>query len=143
MLLIALIGGAVGFLGGWQYGKSKNLASAGRNNQFGGMMGSNPAGPRNGFGQNGVNRFRPIVGEISARDDSSITIKSQDGSSKIILLTASTAVEKTEVGSSSDMIIGKTVRVLGTENTDGSVTAQDVQLNPMIRNPSPALNKTN
>ncbi len=143
MLVIAFAGSIVGFLGGWQYGKSKALGSSGRNGQFGGMMGSNPAGVRNGFGSNGQNRFRPIVGEISARDDSSITIKSQDGSSKIILLTTNTAIEKTEVGSNSDMAIGKTVRILGTENTDGSVTAQDVQLNPMIRNPSPALNKTN
>lgn len=66
-------------------------------------------------------------------DDKSITVKLQDGSSKIVLLTDTTSISKSTEGSKSDLKTGEKVAVFGTENSDGSVTAQNVQLNPILR----------
>lgn len=63
-------------------------------------------------------------------DDKSITVKLQDGSSKIVLLSNTTAYNKSATGAKSDLKTGEKVAVFGTENSDGSVTARDVQLNP-------------
>lgn len=74
--------------------------------------------------------FRPVNGEIIDIDENSLTVKLSDNSSKIILLTNSTAVSKTSQGEKEDLKIGEKVMVLGTENSDGSITAQNIQLNP-------------
>lgn len=74
-----------------------------------------------------------VVGEIISQDSKSITVKLQDGSSKIVLLSDSATVSKTESGSKSDLKDGTTVAVFGTTNSDGSVTAQNIQLNPAFR----------
>jgi hypothetical protein len=75
-----------------------------------------------------------VTGEIVGRDDKSITVKMQDGSTKIVLLSDSTTYNKTAEGSSNDLKVGERVGVFGTENSDKSVTAQNIQLNPLMRN---------
>ena len=76
---------------------------------------------------------RPVVGEIISLDDKSITVKLQDGSSKIILLPESVTVSKTDSGSKADLKNGINVGIIGTENQDGSITAQNVQINPAFQ----------
>ena len=76
------------------------------------------------------------MGEISAQDEKTITVKLQDGSSKIILLSDKTSINKASVGLISDLTVGEKVAVFGTSNADGSVTAQNIQLNPVARNPN-------
>ncbi len=139
-ILIAILGavliGGVGFYGGTLYQKGKS--SIGFNSR---MMGANFGRSGNGDARDGrtgsggtlgsmANRagFRPIVGEILSKDDKSITVKLQDGSSKIVLLAQSTVINKAEKVDASALIVGDSVRVFGTTNSDGSVTAQDVQL---------------
>lgn len=108
---------------------------------FGGMKYQETKSPRAGFFQGARNGqlaqrnqgFRPVNGEILSLDDKSITVKLQDGSSKIILLTDTTAINKSAEGSRSDLKTGEKVAVFGTENSDGSVTAQNIQLNPNFR----------
>lgn len=129
--VVAVIVGAMAFYGGMKYQQSQRI-------QFQGM-----AGERNGFGgqkqgvdQGGGNRmqgFRPVNGEIINADETSITVKLEDGSSKIILLSETTKVNKAEAAEKSDLKTGEKVAVFGTENSDGSVTAQRVQLNPELR----------
>ncbi len=140
-VVAALLFLALGLGAGYKYGLSKAVANrfpGGANgmrqfgaNGVGGMMGGRNAG------------FRPILGEISAVDETSVTLKQIDGSTKIILMGANTVIDKTETGLKTDLVVGKSVRVLGTENTDGSVVAQNIQLNPMMRGPSvsPAVSK--
>lgn len=57
----------------------------------------------------------------------------QDGSSKIVLFSDFTTYNKTSEGSKSDLKVGEKIAVFGTDNSDGSVTAQSVQLNPQLR----------
>ncbi|MFZ3019942.1 MAG: hypothetical protein WA051_00225 [Minisyncoccia bacterium] len=69
-----------------------------------------------------------ILGTVIKKDDQSITLQSQDGSTKIIFLSGSTQITKTVNGTISDVAIGGTVSVSGTSNTDGSINGQTVQL---------------
>jgi len=63
-----------------------------------------------------------------------ITVKLEDGSSKIILLSEKTSINKASEGSITDLTAGEKVAVFGTTNADGSVTAQNIQINPVARN---------
>ena len=57
----------------------------------------------------------------------------QDGSSRIVILSASTDINKATKATKEDLKTGERVAVFGTQNADGSVTAQSVQLNPQLR----------
>ena len=91
---------------------------------------------RNGqAGQVGMGRgitmgFRPVAGEIISSEDGSITVKLTDGSSKIVTITDDTTINTAAEASASDLKTGESVAVFGTQNSDGTVTAQSVQLNP-------------
>ena len=127
--IIVVVVGALAFYGGTQYQLSKQ--SAGRSfaaGQFGaGRTGTGAAGTRRtGNGQ-------PVSGEILNIDSSSITVKLVDGSSRIVLLTDKTIFNKTATVDKSELKVGDKVGVFGTTNTDGSVSAQNVQLNPQFR----------
>lgn len=81
----------------------------------------------NGGSRNGM---RPVSGEVISADANSITVKSQDGSSKIVILSGSTKFVKTAEVAKNDITKGIQVGVFGTENTDGSITATNIQINP-------------
>lgn len=110
---------------------------------FGGMkyQQSQAASGSRQFARNGTNGIRArtggnggaTVGEIISQDANSITVKLQDGSSKIIILSNSTTYSKTDTASKSDLKTGARVAAFGTSNSDGSITAQNIQLNPMFR----------
>jgi hypothetical protein len=115
-LVCLLVGGGLGFFGGTQYQK-------GQRGQF---------GPRGENGTSGV-RIRnggSVLGEILSVDSNSITVKLPDGSSKIVLLTGSTSINKAAQGTVSDLSVGTRVAAFGTANADDSVTATNVQINP-------------
>ena len=122
-ILVAVIVGAVGFIGGMQYQKMQRGAGG----QFAGRNGAGR------FGGNGGSGSAPVVGKITSSDANSITVQLSDGSSKIIILSSSTSINKQASGTKSDLKTGTNVLVLGTTNSDGSVTAQTIQLNPMMR----------
>lgn len=124
-IVIALVVGVGGFFAGMKYQQSKLTAA-----RFGNVQGA-----RNGANRNG---FRPVDGDIISTGDNSITVKLADGSSKIIILSGTTQINKAETAAKSDLTVGQKVAVFGTTNSDGSVTAQNIQLNPIIRTaPSP------
>jgi len=117
MIVLVIIVAAGAFFAGMKYQQSKSP----RLGNFQGL--------RNGQLQG----LRPVNGEIIAQDEQSITVKLSDGSSKIVLIGESTSINKSAEGSKNDLIVGENVAVFGTNNSDGSVTAQNIQLNPEFR----------
>jgi hypothetical protein len=121
--IIVLIGA---FYGGIVYGKSQIPARGAQvfnpNNMPNGM----PNGGTRNIKSGGLVGF--TSGEIISKDDKGITIKLQDGGSKIIFLSTTTAVAKATTGSITDLTVGTQVSVTGATNTDGSITAQSVQI---------------
>lgn len=127
VLGLSILIGTGAFYGGMKY-QERQGGSNFINGARGGMMG------RNGVSQNGVRGgFRPVSGEIISADEKTITVKLQDGSSKIVLFSDKTAINKADVAVKTDLKAGIKVAVFGTANSDGSVTAQNIQLNPMMR----------
>lgn len=124
IIVIVIIVAAAAFFGGMTYAKSKNSERQQRLQQMGaaGMIRGNRTG--SGF----------TSGEIIAKDDKSITVKLQDGGSKIIFFSDSTEISKFASGSASDLVTGQSVMANGTTNSDGSITAQSIQLRPNIPN---------
>ncbi|MCL4417531.1 MAG: DUF5666 domain-containing protein [Actinobacteria bacterium] len=125
IVLLIIVGGGA-FFGGMKYQQTKRSSFSqqagtfqrqGRN-----IMGGNRAG------------FRPVSGEVISSDDKSITVKLQDGSTKIVLLSDKTQINRAETINKSELKNGEKVAVFGAENSDGSITAQNIQLNPIFKN---------
>lgn len=122
LLLIVIGGGA--FFAGMKYQQSQ-VSARGQYGQLGSQRGQRQFTGRG----NGI----PVVGQIVNQDANSMTIKTQDGSSKIVLFSDNTTISKTDTASKSAIKTGDNIAVFGTSNSDGSVTAQNIQLNPMFR----------
>lgn len=128
VLIVGSIMAGAGFLGGMKYQQSKNPRSG--NVQF--FRNSNSQGGNMQFQQRGQDQgLRPISGEIISADDKSITVKLQDNSSKIVLLSDKTTINKTGEATKEDLKTGVAIAAFGIQNSDGSITAQNIQLNPM------------
>ena len=124
ILAIVIAGGS--FYGGVMYAKSQISAAAtaaragfaGRTGRAGGAAGA-------GF----------VSGNVIAKDASSITLQiPNNGGSKIIFYSTSTQIGKFTSGTADDLTNGTTVMVTGTTNSDGSVTAQSIQIRPAGQN---------
>lgn len=123
-VVLIIVAAAGGFFGGMMYQKNQvpALGAAGRGN-FAGRLGQS--------GQNAA--FRPVRGQVLNMDSNSLTVKLSDGSTKLVVLSSSTAFVQSTKAAVSDLKAGDTVNVVGTANSDGSVTAQDVQINPPMQ----------
>jgi hypothetical protein len=129
-VLLVIVFAGIGFYGGMKYQQSQRGNFSG---QFGNGQGAIQNGRTGGTGINNRGGFRPVAGEIISVDDKSIVVKLQDDSSKIVLIDNKTVVNKAQTVTKSELKVGERVSVFGSENTDGSVTAQNVQLNPVQR----------
>lgn len=139
-----VIGGGIGFYVGtmpqFNKGGSMRTFQAGQN---GGQTGRAFRGQgQGGPGGNMMFTNRGVFGEIAALDDKSMTVKMPDGSSKIVLTSDTTTYENTAKASKTDVKVGQNVRVIGATNTDGSVTATSVMLNPTLPSPMPSTSPT-
>lgn len=129
LIVIVVVVGCLGFFGGIQYQKS-NTRYTGLRGQFH-QLGDDQDRQVDSSRANGIIRrggMSPVSGEILSVDDKNITIKSQDGSSKIIIYTDSTSINKTLEGSLSDLLMGEEVMVVGVENANGIITAQSISI---------------
>jgi len=127
LIILIFVAGAGGFFGGMKYQQSKRPV-------FVRQSGNGVQGVRTGNGDR--QGFRPVNGEIISSDEKSITVKLQDGSSKIVLMSDNTAINKADQASRDELKAGTKVAVIGQENSDGTVTAQSIQLNPITRIPT-------
>lgn len=129
VVIVSLIFAGVGFFGGMQFQKSKSNTRGGNFMMTGGQRGGGQGAGQGGNRMMGQAGFRPTIGEIISKDDKSITVKMEDGSSKIVLISDTTQINKTDPGSKNDLSVGTKVGVFGADNS-GTVTAQNIQINP-------------
>jgi hypothetical protein len=142
-VILAVAGGM--FYGGAVYEKN-SLSSQGLLRNINTQAGNRPAGAQQGqgrqggaMGSGGANRGGDFaVGQITAKDDKSITIKAPDGSSKIVFFSDSTTVGKATQAMTADLNIGDQVTVNGKSSADGSLSAQNIQIRPSQQTPPQA-----
>lgn len=131
-IILVLVGLGVGFFGGYQYRNYRLRQNVG---SFAGSNGARFIG-RNGQNGGNIGMMRNgVFGSILSIDGGSITVKLADGSSKIVLFSTSTTFSNTVSVSQSDLKVGDNVAVVGAVNSDGSVTATNVQINPELGRP--------
>lgn len=125
-VLAVLIGGGAGF---WFGSRSAMSSGTGSNSlpsnaSNGSGFGRGYGNRSNGSGQSGNN----ISGDILKKDDQSITIQLPQGGSKIIFFSDGTRIAKTISGSANDLTTGTMVMVNGSANSDGSISANNIQI---------------
>lgn len=120
IVLLVIIFVAGGFFAGMQYQRSQR----GTDSRF--FTQAN----RRGAAQNG--NARPVAGQILSSDVSSVTVKMPDGSSKIVILSGSTQITEATSAGKEALQSGKNILVFGNQNSDGSVTATNIQIGGMI-----------
>lgn len=135
-VIISAIVGAGSFYGGMKYAQNKQNSNrqARFMMQTGGQQGAAFAGGQVGRMQRNGGGF--IMGEIISKDDKSVTVKLQDGGSKIIFVSSDTKISKNAEGSINDIQVGTSISANGTINQDGSVSANSIQVRPAIELPN-------
>ena len=88
-----------------------------------GMM----AGATRGQGNQAL-RGNMVNGEIISQGEKSLTLKLVDGGSKLVYFSASTTVSQMTATPVSDLSVGQTVVINGSANSDGSLSAQSIQV---------------
>jgi len=149
IIIVVIIAGGVAFYGGTKYTKSQssqegfsradfqNLSSEerqqrfqelgnGANRTFGADHEGGDSFRRGGF-RSGANDSRSLTGEVLSQSEDSLTIKLNDGSTKIIFVSDSTQITKFVEGTIGNLNEGDQISVSGEENPDGSYSAQTIQ----------------
>ncbi|OGF18582.1 hypothetical protein A3I35_04005 [Candidatus Falkowbacteria bacterium RIFCSPLOWO2_02_FULL_45_15] len=153
ILVVAIAAGGAAFYGGMKYAESKNPRSRLSQADFQNLQNLSPEERQQRLQEMGVNagNFRGgraagqtgggfASGEIISKDDTSVTIKLRDarlpdgqGGSKIIFLSNSTEIGKFATGTASDLEVGSAITVNGKTNSDGSITADSIQIRPLAQ----------
>lgn len=126
---LVIIVGVGGFFAGMKYQENQKPVGfdfqAMREMRQSGSMPTALQGQRGGPGM--------IRGEIISQDEESITVELPDRSSKIILISENTEINKATEATTGDLTTGEQVMVFGQTNSDGSVSASQIQLNFELR----------
>jgi len=135
IIVLLILVGIGAFFGGTKYQQKKTVS------QFSQRTGQNMMGRNTGNITGQANRggavFRQTIGEIINADDKSITVKLTDDSSKIVLLSDTISVSQFTQATKTDLKIGTKVAVMGDQNTDGSITGRNIEINPIIPSVTP------
>lgn len=130
-VLVAVVVAGVAFFAGMTFQKSKQGVNMMAQGQFRNGAGRTVAFQGRGGGQQ-LQGMTPVAGEIISKDENSLTVKLPDGSSKIVIVSDSSKINKTSEGSVDDLKTGESITVFGKSNSDGSVTAQNISLGNMM-----------
>ncbi|GER84691.1 MAG: hypothetical protein IMW90_16020 [Thermogemmatispora sp.] len=131
--------------GSGQAGFASNGNGTGRNGQgsrqgFGGNRGSFNAAcfRRQSQGVSGANgtssqNSRAVRGSITQIAGNQLTVTDSSGSNFVLTLTSTTRIVETEAASASDLKSGVTVLVVGSNGSQGQLTASSVTINPQMQ----------
>jgi hypothetical protein len=128
LVVVAVVFAGGGFFGGMKYQASKTPAPVSRSGAAGAFAG------RRAGGTGGANASF-ISGQVLSVNGSTITVQLMSGGSQVAVLAPSTQYRKAVDGSSSDVTVGSNVTITGTTNSDGSLTAQSVQIRTATSTP--------
>jgi len=134
VIVIVLVVAGLSFFGGMKYASSRSPASQFANRAQNGLNQNGTTRTGNGMMRGGPNSGGFVSGQILSIDSKSMTVKLNNGGSKIIFYSPTTKVEKTVDGVITDVVTGNQVTITGTANSDGSINATSVQLRPAIVN---------
>ncbi len=124
--IVWLIVAVVALVGGYFYGKS--TASAGAAGRFAGRTGAFASSTAGFAGRGGGAGGGFVSGQILSLSGDSMTIQLANGNSQVIFYSSSTSVIKPEPAPVSSLAPGTMVMIGGTTNSDGSLTAQSIQV---------------
>ncbi len=71
-----------------------------------------------------------LTGSIAKTGNGSLTLNTRDGSSRLILLTPDTVILKSVQGTTTDLTQGADALITGSANSDGSISAQTIDVRP-------------
>jgi hypothetical protein len=125
LIVVAVVFAGGGFFGGMKYQQSKTPVRAAGAAGF--------AARRTGTGA-AAGSF--VSGQVLSVDSNTITVKLQNGGSQNVILAPSTQYGKMVAGTSADVVVGTSVIATGSTNSDGSVTAQNVQIRTASSTPT-------
>jgi len=123
VVLAAVLFGAAGFWGGVTYQKTQATSGfAGRAGGAGGF-----GGAAGGAGRS--NAANVATGTVLSQDAQSVTVKTADGGSKTVFISAQTEISKQTVLTATDIKVGDQVAAFGTA-ANGGIDARMVQIVP-------------
>ena len=126
-IIIGLLIAAALFYGGYSYG-SMGQNGATLTASRSGRTGSTTA---SFAGYSGLGGGGATTGTVVSKDATSITIALKSGS-VVVFYATSTPIMKTTSGAAADIETGANITVIGTTNSDGSVTASSIQIRPSV-----------
>ena len=135
VILVVSISGYGGYYFGAKSANKDFGAYGNQRGQFGNGQ-FRQGGPRQGQEgpRGGMRGGNFLSGEVLKLDDKSVTIKLNDGGSKTAYFVGSTTVDKSVVGTISDIKVGNRVMINGKGNSDGSVNAEMIQIRSNLPN---------
>ncbi len=119
LIIVTISMGIAGFFWGLLYQKNKGIKS-----QMG-EMGRQVRGmtkQRSGF-----QGKQSVSGEVVSVDENTITVKTSDGGSKVIVYTNDIKVDKTTEGAIADVVTGTNITTFGSES-NGTVVAERISV---------------
>lgn len=127
--IVVLCFTGAGFFCGMQYQKSQR-SSFGNN-----MMQGGPNGGSGAIGAGRQGGSQPVSGQVTSIDANSMTVKTPNGSSKILLLSSDTTIQVATSGSRTDLSVGAQVTATGSTSTDGTMTVKNVSVGGSMMTP--------
>lgn len=125
VVIVALIGGF--FWGKASAGSARPTAFAGAG-AFGASSTRRFGGGAGGGGGAGAAGGGFVTGQIVSMSTDSFTLQLANGNSEVVLYSTSTPVTEPTTVSVNSLTTGTNVMVVGSSNSDGSLTAQTIQV---------------
>ena len=123
----------VAFAGGTYYGKSTVAAGFAGRGGAGAFASSTRAGFAGRVGAFGGGGF--AAGQVTAVNANSLTVQLPNGNSEVVFYSSSTSIVEPMPAPASALAPGTMVMIGGTTNSDGSVTAQTIQIRAATTTP--------